>query len=530
VRPSGRAEITGGWRALARESGFLLGMDLHVAVTAPNTLTFTVLRQPAAPPAAAAAGPSGATSTADSTALGGTSAGAKAAPCSKKRRSASSDPGKKPPAAKRQRGTAANSSKAAGAGQSAGAVPANAHPQTPGWAAVATTSVQGQQTTPVGSMQAPAQPAAAAGSPAGVHSPPGLLSRLGSYGKQVLESHGISFPGNAHPASPLPNSTQPEAAAAAGMPADASNAAAANSPQQGRCMSAPPAVAAAAHQSTAKPASATPAARKRAQRHSPDGAANRAAAPSQSRTMIARKAAQTAQAKWLASDLADSSSDEEGAEAAHRHVSAPAHPAAVQNGAAMRCMSSHAAAAAARDPAGAPADGSSIQLGGSACEAFIEAVRFSTPHVLRVRTQHATCHCFLTGWLSDAHVRLPSTPCCTLTLCSAGDQAQGKGIHSLSGEYSQHRCSIWSSHCAVGKRPQEGGGSTAYAAGPAAAAQRRSGRPHHCSGESGARRSDRKHRNTATLTNPCPAAAQQRNSAFASTLHAHPRRLPHCWR
>lgn len=370
MRPSGRAEITGGWRALARGSGFLLGMDLQVTVTAPNTLTVTVLRQPAAPLAAAALGPSGATSNGDSTAIGGTSGGAKAAPRGKKRHDASSDSGRQPPA-KRQRGTAGGGFNAASAGQSAGAAAEAAHPQATSSPAAARTSGQGQQITPVGSMHPCAQPSAAAGSPTGVQSPPSLLSRLGS---KICASLAPRVR-HADPAPPLRLSTQAEMAAAAGMPADASNAAAADSPQQGRCMSAPSAVAAAAHQSTAKSASVSPAARKRAQRHSPDGAAADAAAPSRTRPASARKAARAAQVR-LASNP-DSSSDEEAAEPAGRHIPASAQPAA-QSGAAMRCTPKSAAAAAApaaADPTGGPAastNGNSIHPSDPACKASLK--------------------------------------------------------------------------------------------------------------------------------------------------------------
>ena len=327
---------------MARGSGFLLGMDLQVAVTAPNTLTITVLRQPAAPPAAAP-DPAGATSHADSTALGGTSAGAKAASCSKKRRSASSGWGRKPPVAKRQRVTAAGGSNAAGAGRSAGAAAAAAHPQATSLSAPATISIPVHEPSPVGSVQPLPPPTAAAVSPASDHSHSLLrrLSRnLGSLVSQKFRT--------VEAAPPLPVSTQPEAAAAADMAGDASDAAAANSPQQGRCMSAPSALAAAAHQSTVKAASAGHAARKQAQRRPPASAAAHAAVVSRSRPASARKAAHTAQAR-LTSDLADSSSDEEAAEPATGHALVPAKLAAVQSGAAMRCVSDSAAAVAAGD-------------------------------------------------------------------------------------------------------------------------------------------------------------------------------------
>jgi hypothetical protein len=127
---------------------------------------------------------------------------------------------------------------------------------------------------------------------------------------------------------------------------------------------------------------------------------------------------------------------------------------------------------------------------------------------------------------SHEHVQMRLTPCCTPTLFHVGEQgqAQGPGVHSLSGGHSQHRCSMWSGNRAMGKRPQEGRGPEARTAGPAAAAQRRSGRPHHCSGESGARQSDWKHDNMATLTNPGAAGlphARRLPSSATVLLQAH---------
>ena len=104
------------------------------------------------------------------------------------------------------------------------------------------------------------------------------------------------------------------------------------------------------------------------------------------------------------------------------------------------------------------------------------------------------------------------TPCSTATLCCVGAQTQGSCVHGLSRDRSQHRCSVWCGNCAMGQRPQ--GGLVAQPAGSAAAAQRRSGRPHHCSGASGFQKSAWIFSDMATLTNvaaPGLPPAQQRN-------------------